>query len=439
MSEAKPTRRALSSHEEDVDSVMLTASPSRALDHNDNHFSANSPEIPQDVKPTRESRKEAHAHETTASYSRATAAGALEEMLQCSVKLDMGEIRSLAFRNVGEKQRPTVWKLLLHYLPNHTETWQEHLQKQREAYREFIQDVIPLPKSGDETMDQEIHLDRLRVKEEGFVDLDETVDEEESKKRERERRQREGFRAALEKLGSPAEQSKTDYKTLFGVRNEEDEESDASDTRSPIAKAVASPAKDQSALFDSSDSDSEDEKNNGSAKNDTDGIRKALFGYEDSKNDCRSKVEEATTQSASVSGCSSNIQTNTTSSTHDPVTTLKDSTSTPSKTNHNSQQRSSFTSSSQRQSSQQKHCSHLSRESVSNVFDPLSTDPDNTWCNYFSDANLRNQISKVSSRQTSYVPGQFIVDHLKGEIVYRRTCSELIRLCSSSKRRLYRK
>lgn len=60
----------------------------------------------------------------------------------------METLRKLSFTGISDEikaLRPIIWRLLLGYLPTDTSTWEEYLQKQRESYFVWKQELIIQP------------------------------------------------------------------------------------------------------------------------------------------------------------------------------------------------------------------------------------------------------------------------------------------------------
>ncbi|XP_077865788.1 TBC1 domain family member 13-like, partial [Saccoglossus kowalevskii] len=62
-------------------------------------------------------------------------------------EIDKKRLYSLCSHGVPDQpgMRSTCWKILLNYLPYNTTHWPETLQKQRELYKQFIQELIIIP------------------------------------------------------------------------------------------------------------------------------------------------------------------------------------------------------------------------------------------------------------------------------------------------------
>lgn len=54
-----------------------------------------------------------------------------------------------------KKFRPVCWKLLLNYLDPNKKSWEKHLARQRENYKQLVKDIVTVPGStnGDHSMD----------------------------------------------------------------------------------------------------------------------------------------------------------------------------------------------------------------------------------------------------------------------------------------------
>ena len=404
-----PTMRALSSTEEDVEKVNLMESPCRSSTDKQNHFSVDSP----DVQANAGSPKASLRRTRCPSPSKQSATRKLQELIKTSSKLDMQEVRQLTFVSLGEDERPAIWKLLLHYLPNNPEVWEEHLKRQREAYRKFIQDIIPLPKFGDELVDEEMHRIRLEVKEEGFVDHDDSMTSDTSKSRR-------NPMSSFGSLSSPQKMDRSKYKSLFGVDVGEDSDEEFANELKQATTQLA-PQSTSSELFDSSSDSNDSTENdvyvssppNGQVRK-TDGIRRELFGYDEGANtkhkqgmrtspctpekSANNNSSHAANSSVSatqvISATSASCVSDTAAIHADDSGGLSRSTSEPERTKDAAKVDKTKDTSDRAGGTP---ISHLSRETVSTVFDPLSKDPENSWCSYFSDGNLRNEITKVRS------------------------------------------
>ncbi|XP_038216913.1 TBC1 domain family member 13 [Zerene cesonia] len=62
-------------------------------------------------------------------------------------EVDIDALRKLAFHGVPDKRglRSLVWKILLHYIPPEKGAWESVLQKQRQLYKQLIEEIIVSP------------------------------------------------------------------------------------------------------------------------------------------------------------------------------------------------------------------------------------------------------------------------------------------------------
>ncbi|XP_062516273.1 TBC1 domain family member 13-like [Corticium candelabrum] len=78
-----------------------------------------------------------------------------------SDKFDVARLRQLAFGGVpeGKGRRSLVWKLLLSFLPLKRAEWASVLDKQRNSYDQFVQDLIVNPQAEDNVGDHPLSND----------------------------------------------------------------------------------------------------------------------------------------------------------------------------------------------------------------------------------------------------------------------------------------
>ncbi|CAK1554166.1 unnamed protein product [Leptosia nina] len=71
---------------------------------------------------------------------------AFEEVLSKD-EIDMDHLRRLAFNGIPEEKglRPLVWKILLNYIPPEKNAWESTYDKNRQLYKEFIEEMIVSP------------------------------------------------------------------------------------------------------------------------------------------------------------------------------------------------------------------------------------------------------------------------------------------------------
>ena len=64
--------------------------------------------------------------------------------LNREVKIDPGLISKLSFRGIpeGEGRRSAAWRILLNFLPDEKCRWKEELFNRRNAYKQFLNDII---------------------------------------------------------------------------------------------------------------------------------------------------------------------------------------------------------------------------------------------------------------------------------------------------------
>ena len=62
-------------------------------------------------------------------------------------RIDIKELRQLCFRGIPDKPslRAVLWKLLLNYLPLEKSQWSPHLTKQRNFYKNYVEDMVVHP------------------------------------------------------------------------------------------------------------------------------------------------------------------------------------------------------------------------------------------------------------------------------------------------------
>uniref|UniRef100_T1JLH6 Rab-GAP TBC domain-containing protein n=1 Tax=Strigamia maritima TaxID=126957 RepID=T1JLH6_STRMM len=70
----------------------------------------------------------------------------LNEFEECikAEEIDMKKLRTLCFQGIPDEQgmRPLCWKLLLNYLNGNQSLWADHLQKQRQLYNHFVDEMV---------------------------------------------------------------------------------------------------------------------------------------------------------------------------------------------------------------------------------------------------------------------------------------------------------
>lgn len=70
--------------------------------------------------------------------------------------INIGELRRLVYQGIpdGARIRPTVWKLLLHYLPNDRSFWPHELENKRFQYKSFKEELLQNPSEITRKMDE---------------------------------------------------------------------------------------------------------------------------------------------------------------------------------------------------------------------------------------------------------------------------------------------
>jgi hypothetical protein len=64
-------------------------------------------------------------------------------------EIDLTQLQSLTFNGIPDEikgLRPLIWRILLGHLPLETSTWDEHLERSRETYEVWRQELIIKPK-----------------------------------------------------------------------------------------------------------------------------------------------------------------------------------------------------------------------------------------------------------------------------------------------------
>ncbi|PKU83943.1 TBC domain-containing protein C1952.17c isoform X1 [Dendrobium catenatum] len=74
--------------------------------------------------------------------------------------INIGELRRLVCQGIpdGARIRPTIWKLLLQYLPNDRAFWPHELEKKRSQYKSFKDELLQNPSDITRRMDESAHV-----------------------------------------------------------------------------------------------------------------------------------------------------------------------------------------------------------------------------------------------------------------------------------------
>ncbi|KAJ3049575.1 GTPase-activating protein [Rhizophlyctis rosea] len=78
--------------------------------------------------------------------------------------IDLEQLRKLSWSGIPEEIRPTVWKLLMGYLPANSDRRESTLQRKRKEYEEFVAQSFGKGKTSlDQALHHQIHIDVQRT------------------------------------------------------------------------------------------------------------------------------------------------------------------------------------------------------------------------------------------------------------------------------------
>ncbi|KAI8805461.1 rab-GTPase-TBC domain-containing protein [Cladochytrium replicatum] len=77
--------------------------------------------------------------------------------------IDLEQVRKLSWSGIPDEIRPTVWKLLMGYLPCNSDRRDATLTRKRKEYEEYVAQSFPKGKATDEALYHQIHIDVKRT------------------------------------------------------------------------------------------------------------------------------------------------------------------------------------------------------------------------------------------------------------------------------------